>query len=366
MALDFNSLRRVMLDATRACVVPGGIVAVGDKGKPVFLEAFGYRQLVPEREPAMPDGVYDLASLTKALVTAPLAMVAVDRGLVGLDSEAGTVFSSLSDQPGVTLRRLLSHSAGFPAHRRFFEAWPSTDPPTEAMRETMVSMAASHPLAYAPGTQSIYSDLGFILLGAWLEKIFGDRLDRLADRIWFSPLGLKSLRFPGGSPFPPDAVIAPTEDCPSRKVMVSGEVHDLNARAMGGIAGHAGLFGSAADVLGMALELSKAFHGRGAGIVQSSTVRTFFSPQGIPGSTWRLGFDGPSAQGSLAGDRITRSAVGHLAFTGCSFWMDPATGTCVVFLCNRVHPVVHDDPRFRVLRRDVNDAALAAIGYGAS
>jgi CubicO group peptidase (beta-lactamase class C family) len=234
------------------------------------------------------------------------------------------------------------------------------------MRESVVALAASHPLAYEPGAQSIYSDLGFILLGAWLEKVFGDRLDRLADRIWYSPLGLKSLRFPGGSPFPLDAVVAPTEDCPARRVMVRGEVHDLNARAMGGIAGHAGLFGAAVDVLGMALELCAAFHGRGGDLVKAATVRAFFSPQEVPGSTWRLGFDGPSARGSLAGDRFARSAVGHLAFTGCSFWMDPATETCVVFLCNRVHPAVRDDPRFRTLRREVNDTALAVIGYGAS
>jgi serine-type D-Ala-D-Ala carboxypeptidase len=150
--------------------------------------------------------------------------------------------------------------------------------------------------------------------------------------------------------------------------MVEGEVHDLNAHAMGGIAGHAGLFGSIGDLLELALALCQAYHGRGKGgasLVDAEVWREFWSPAGIPGGTWRLGWDGPAPTGSLAGSLLSRRAVGHLSFTGCSLWIDPEQETCVAVLCNRIHPEAKDDPRFRALRPRLNDEALRAIGYQA-
>jgi CubicO group peptidase (beta-lactamase class C family) len=163
--------------------------------------------------------------------------------------------------------------------------------------------------------------------------------------------------------------IAPTERCPVRGRMVEGEVHDLNAYAMGGIAGHAGLFGSIGDLLQLALALAAASHGRGVGggapLVNPEVLRQFWQPAGIPGSTWRLGWDGPATQGSLAGSLLSRRAVGHLSFTGCSLWIDPEPETCIIVLTNRIHPQARDDPRFRALRPRLNDEALRAIGYQA-
>jgi CubicO group peptidase (beta-lactamase class C family) len=366
MVVDFNSLRRVVLAACDAGTIPGGVIAVGHLGKPVFIEGYGHRQTYPRNEPTTPETVYDLASLTKALVTAPLAMQAVAEGLVELDAPADRYLPSLAGRSEVTLRGLLSHSAGFPAHRRFYESVLDGGSPTSSSRLKIVDLAAAEPFAYQPGSQSIYSDLGFILLGACLENRFGDRLDKLAKTRFFDPLGLSSLRFIDlVEPLiePGDVPIAPTENTSTNRGLVEGEVHDLNAYAMGGIAGHAGLFGNATEVLRLCLALAAAYHGRG--IFAQETVRAFFKPQGVPKSTWRLGFDGPSPSQSLAGELLSKNAVGHLAFTGCSFWMDPETETCVVFLCNRIHPAVRDDPRFRALRPAVMDAALAAIGYGA-
>jgi CubicO group peptidase (beta-lactamase class C family) len=266
----------------------------------------------------------------------------------------------------------LAHAGGFPAHRRFYETLLAKPEPSQANRTAIIQWAATEPFAYLPGSKSIYSDLGFILLGALVEQVMSARLDVLAERLLWQPLRLSSLGFVDLLANPPGRRllgqnVAPTERCPVRGRLVLGQVHDLNAFAMGGIAGHAGLFGSIRDLLHLALVLCAAYHGRGVDggspFVRPEVLREFWQPAGIPSSTWRLGWDGPSAQGSLAGSLISRRAVGHLSFTGCSLWIDPEQETCVVALTNRIHPEVRDDPRFRALRPALHDAALHAIGY---
>jgi CubicO group peptidase (beta-lactamase class C family) len=221
-------------------------------------------------------------------------------------------------------------------------------------------------LAYVPGTQSLYSDLGFMLLGDLVERGFADGLDKLAERLLFAPLGAHGLGFAGSRALA-GRTLAPTEDCPVRGGMLLGQVHDLNAFAMGGVAGHAGLFGNAADLLALADALCAAWRDVGADgrapVVPGEVLRLFWQPAGIPGSTWRLGWDGPSAMGSLAGDRLSRQAVGHLGFTGCSLWIDPRQEISIVLLSNFVHPTVHKDPRFRSLRPAIHDAILDDAGY---
>jgi CubicO group peptidase (beta-lactamase class C family) len=279
----------------------------------------------------------------------------------------------LEGSPDVTLRRVLAHAGGFPAHRKFYDDLLDKVDPQPVGAPAVVTLAAGEPLAYAPGSRSVYSDLGFILLGAIVEHVLGGRLDELAQRLIFEPLGLGlcfvDLRVQAPAASLCGSPVAPTERCPVRRRLVVGEVHDLNAFAMGGIAGHAGLFGCASDVLRLAFALCAAYHGRGLDggqpLVSPPILREFWQPAGVPGSTWRLGWDGPSEHGSLAGDLISRRAVGHLGFTGCSLWIDPAQETCVVVLTNRVHPEVRDDPRFRALRPALHDAALRAIDYQA-
>ena len=373
---EFNNLGRVVLEAIDDRVIPGLVIAVGQAGRPRLLAAFGQRQVEPSPLPATVETVYDLASLTKAVVTSLLAMKGVEEGCLHLDRPLGDHLEMLGDRPEVTLRRVLAHSGGFPAHRKFYEeafakagALPN---PGRNSRTAIIERAGAEPLAYAPGSRSVYSDLGFILLGALVEKCMSGRLDVLAERLLFRPLGLSRTGFvelPGGGAWAKSAslVFAPTERCPVRGRMVEGEVHDLNAYAMGGIAGHAGLFGCIEDLLRLCFALAAAYHGRGLDggvpMVNPEVLRQFWRPAGIPGATWRLGWDGPAAVGSLAGSLLSRHAVGHLSFTGCSLWIDPEQETCVIVLCNRIHPEAREDPRFRALRPAINDAALRAIGY---
>lgn len=367
MASNFNSLGGELREAIDNSVLPGAVVAVGHEGELRFLQAFGHRQVEPDPAPATVDTVYDLASLTKALVTSILVMQAVEQGILHWDQRLGDFIKELAGRPEVTVRRALAHAAGFPAHRKFYEDALASSAPTPATRAAVLERAAQEPLAYPPGSRSIYSDLGFILLGEVVERALGDRLDALAERLIFRPLGLGRLGFVdlslGRSPTFRGHPVAPTERCPVRGRLVVGEVHDLNAYAMGGIAGHAGLFGSAGDILNLVFALCRAFHGGGAGPVGPTVLRQAWQPAGIPGSTWRLGWDGPAPHGSLAGALLSRRAVGHLSFTGCSLWIDPEQSTAVVVLCNRIHPEVRDDPRFRALRPAICDAALRAIGY---
>jgi len=367
MAADFTILRALAQRAVDDGVTPGLVLGLAQAGQVRFLDAFGLRQVVPEVEGLTTDVIYDLASLTKAVVTSLLIMRGIGDGIWALDDQLDKHLPALAARPEVTLRRALAHAAGFAAHRPFFEQVLHQGVAPADGRERVLAMAAAEPLAYPPGTRSLYSDLGFMLLGDLVERGLGARLDALAERLLFAPLGLRATGFAGSTAF---SGLAPTERCPVRGRLLCGEVHDLNAFAMGGVAGHAGLFANAGDLLALASALCAAWRDAGVAggepLVPAEMLRLFWRPAGIPGSTWRLGWDGPAASGSLAGDRLSRQAVGHLGFTGCSLWIDPERETCIVVLTNFVHPTVRKDPRFRALRPALNDAALDAIGYEAT
>jgi CubicO group peptidase (beta-lactamase class C family) len=371
MTPSLDVVRSLCSAAVADGVVPGLVVLGARGGEVVFQEAFGFRQLVPKRLPTSPDTLYDVASLTKAVVTSVLAMQEVATGRWRLEAPLVELLPEfgVAHDPGretVTVRDLLCHASGLPAHRPFWrqvEAAPSE-------RRAVALLAAREPLEYAPRTRSVYSDLGFILLGWLLERTTGTRLDALAAGRITGPLGLGATTFLSLSDPVARAeviggrAIAATQLCAERQRVLIGEVDDLNAAAMGGVAGHAGLFSTAADLSAIAGALCRAWRGDGAGtLVDTDVVRRFWSPAGVPASTWRLGWDGPSAAGSQSGSRLSRAAVGHLAFTGCSLWIDPARETWIVLLSNRVHPSVPADDRFRRFRPAVHDALLDALGY---
>ena len=391
----FDPALALCQQAVQDGVVPGLVLLVASEGIVRLHEAFGHRQLTPRRLPALPDTVYDVASLTKAVATSVVAMQLCDRGVVGLEDPVRRYvpeFLPATDRDQVTVRLLLCHASGLPAHRPFYQ----TIPGAPSGRWAIALGAAHEPLVYAPGARSLYSDLGFILLGWLLERVAGLRLDVLVDRGVTSVLGLTSTTFVNLADSEARArllanrTVAATQtrrnaggfaaEVPSREVwnpstvpgqanaernrVVLGEVDDMNCFAMGGIAGHAGLFASAADLGAIARALAACWRGdAGATLVGRDVIRRFWSPAGIPDSTWRLGWDGPSTTGpSQAGSRLSRAAVGHLGFTGCSLWIDPARDLSIVLLTNRVHPQVPADDRFREFRPALHDAVLEALG----
>ena len=405
MAETFVEVDRLCRAAVEDGTVPGLVICASDGGQVRLEAAWGAARLEPDLVPASPETVYDIASLTKAVATSVLAMQAVARGSLSLTSrlgdllpellepdEAGPAGSRLGggrhDDPGkdaVTVRHLLSHSAGFPAHRPFYElttrapdgnvAPPPTEllpPPSPRMR--ILRAAAHEPLIYPPGQQSLYTDLGFMLLGAILERVASDvGLDVSFDQQIARPLGLASTGFvatdDGGmarARLMARATVAATERCPWRGRMLIAEVHDPNAFAMGGVAGHAGLFSTVRELGAIATALIADWQGLGqARLVPRDVIREFWRPAGVPHSTWRLGWDGPALTGdSQAGRLLSRAAVGHLGFTGCSLWIDPERARFIVLLGNRIHPSIPGDGRFRALRPRLHDAIVEAFSTG--
>jgi CubicO group peptidase (beta-lactamase class C family) len=367
--LRFDPARRICEAAAEDGTVPGLVLLVAADGQTVFHEAFGSRQLLPRRLPTFADTVYDVASLTKALVTSVLAMGEVGAGRLALETPVASWLPEFAGngRDAVTVRQLLCHASGLPAHRPFWRRAAEA----AAGRWEICQLAAREPLEYEPGSRAIYSDLGFILLGWLLERSTGTRLDLLTQSRLAEPLGLSATTFVSlADPDAParllaDQSVAATQLCPERRRLALGEVDDLNAAAMGGVAGHAGLFSNAAEIGRIAGALTAAWRGEAAGppLVERDVVRAFWSPSGVPGSTWRLGWDGPAPTGSQAGGRGPRQAVGHLGFTGCSLWIDPARAAWIVLLSNRVHPSPPTDDRFRLFRPALHDAVAEALGY---
>ena len=363
----FERLTQVAESAVGNGVVPGLTVAVGQGPK---LRIFSFGTLTGVGFPLTgvdENSVYDLASLTKALCTSLLAMTAVAGGGLRLQDE---VRRWLPRAPsGVTISQLLSHSSGWPAHVKFYETLlpvaSGVAAPPQELRKQLLAMVAETPTKTNPGEETVYSDLGFIALGYVLECVFNTSLDEAFEQQIAAPLALPSLRF--GTVPEQRGVVAPTEHCSWRNRLILGEVHDQNAWVMGGVAGHAGLFGTAKDVATLVQSLLRTYAGNPLpnDPVDPNVLRHFWAYKNMNQSTWALGWDRPSLSGSLAGNLIDRQALGHLAFTGCSIWVDPLTQTQVVMLSNRIHPAVKDDLRFRKLRPAVMDAVLGDMNYKA-
>ncbi|HSE28590.1 MAG TPA: serine hydrolase domain-containing protein [Gemmatimonadales bacterium] len=351
----WSGLAAMVDSAVAAGAAPGAVVGVSIAGRR-WVHAAGRLGL---DDPSAPDAgtVYDLASLTKVVALTPLVLEAVESARLDLDEPVARRVPEFSG-PGkdaVTLRHLLTHSSGLPDWRPLYREAPD--------RDSALALLFATPLDTAPGTHERYSDLGLILAGILIERLDGAPLDSLAARR-LAALGLGDTRYR-----PPAAWsrrIAPTELDPWRGRMLRGEVHDENAARLGGVSGHAGLFGSTRDLLRYGeWWLARVGRGGPGGAAAwgpprtrlDSLARAFSARQGVvPGSSRALGWDTPS-EGSSAGPRLANWSFGHTGFTGTSLWVDPSRALVVVLLTNRVHPT-RDNPRVGPLRRAV--AARAA------
>ncbi len=328
----------------------------------------GHAVARPERVPMRRETVFDLASLTKPLATTSAVMLLVHEGLLSLDDPVAKHLPAFGerDKESVTLRHLLTHSSGLKPWRAFHEMLQERERKkgqrliaTPEGRGLILESICRSALVHEPGAAAVYGDLDFIVLGAVVEAVSHQGLDEFCRERVFAPLGLERTRFPGlpleGGPPREEARrdVAATENCPWRHRILWGEVHDPNAFAMGGVAGHAGLFAPADDVMRFACTLLDVFHGRSEAL-PPQTLRAFLARQDLPeGSDWALGWDTPTAGGSSSGRHFSRNSVGHLGFTGTSLWIDLESETVVVLLTNRVHlvakrsqftlrPLIHD------------------------
>jgi CubicO group peptidase (beta-lactamase class C family) len=341
---------------------PGAVLAVGSKGETTVVPVG--RLTYEDSAPAVAaDTIYDLASLTKVVATTTAAMILTERGALALerpvafclpdfvepyDTAADPLWAARGE---VTVRHLLAHTSGLPAYERFFLR--------ARAKAHVLEEAQALPLEEAPGRKAVYSDVGFILLGAILELAAGQSLDAFCETEIFAPLGMKDTRF---NP-PPELWnrIAPTEqDNEFRKRLIHGEVHDENAWVMGGVAGHAGLFGTAGDLAAFCRMLLAGGRVNATQVLKHETIDEFTRAQPVAEGLARgLGWDKPS-EPSSCGRHFSSSSYGHLGFTGTSLWLDPEKELFVILLTNRVHPS-RTNEAIRRVRPAVHDAVVEAL-----
>lgn len=340
-------------------VTPGGVLLVARRGA-VALERAAGRLTYEDDAPAVsPSTIYDLASLTKVIATTTLMMRRVESGALHLDGTAASYLPELKGSPvgGATLRDLLAHSSGLPCCTELFRELGEGLDRDEARARYLEHIAATD-LEVGPRERSIYSDLGVLLLGEILERESGRGLAELVEDEVLDPLGLADTGY-----LPVDSLrkrIAATEFDAWRGRLPHGEVHDENTHALGGVAPHAGLFGTARDVAAFAQTM---LNGGGYGerrIANANTV-TLFTRRAelVPGSSRALGWDTPSDPSS-AGRYLSARSYGHTGFTGTSLWIDPELELIVVLLTNRVHPT-RENIAIRRLRPAIHDAVVLAI-----
>jgi CubicO group peptidase (beta-lactamase class C family) len=271
-----------------------------------------------------------------------------------------------------TFRHLLNHASGLPAWKPFFEEIIKSE---KSGRINFIASRAAKNYVYEqihrekpvtpPGAQSVYSDLGFILLGEAIEILTGNTLDRFCQERIFKPLGLRATGFVDLTQLrtrrlqPVEDMIAPTENCPWRKRILCGEVHDDNAYAMGGVAGHAGLFSSARDVHTFLVKMNQCLRGQD-GFVPQPVLHEFLTRDRASQASFALGWDTPSADKSASGNLFSARSVGHLGFTGCSIWWDLEKNCHIVLLTNRVHPSRKNE-KIKDFRPQIHDQIMRAL-----
>jgi CubicO group peptidase (beta-lactamase class C family) len=356
-------------------IFPGAVLLAGKGQEVVFERAFGLRSVVPEKSPMQVGTIFDLASLTKPLATASAIMVLVRERKIRLDDRVTRFFPHFGvfGKTHVTFRHLLAHSSGLPAWKPYYEEIVKGE---KAGRINFIASLAAKSYVFqqihrekplsAAGQRSLYSDLGFMFLGEVVEEISGSTLDRYCEEKVFKPLGLRSTSFIDLTQLrtrriqPIQEMIAPTENCPWRKKVLCGEVHDDNAYAMGGVAGHAGLFSSARDIHGFLSRLKHCLVEADPFLPQSLLKEFLTRDQTVEGSTRALGWDTPSAKDSSSGSYFSPNSVGHLGFTGTSIWWDLEKDCDIILLTNRIHPSRSND-KIREFRPYIHDLIMKAL-----
>ena len=345
----FTPVGRLIDDAVRGRAFPCAAVEVGGSTGPIWSHAAGALSYDDQAEAATTDTVFDLASLTKVLATTTALMRLVDAGAVTLADRVGSRLGEWrgGGREAVTLEDLLEHAGGLTAHLPFFR--------DHRGRRDYQHAICTLPLEYPPRTRSVYSDLGFILLAFIAADAAGAGLDEQFDDV-LSELGIIDLRF--RPPAAWRARTAPTEVDPWRGRLLRGEVHDENAWALGGTAGHAGLFGTAPAVGRFARAVLETLRGRPR-LARPETLARFVRRGRVAGSSRALGWDTMLVTSSC-GRSLSPAAFGHTGFTGTSLWVDPEQDLYVVMLTNRVHPTRTNEAILQV-RPAVHDAVVRAL-----
>lgn len=344
---------------------PSAVYLVAEGGRIVFADALGQSVVEPQRIAASFETIYDLASLTKPLITSLLCARRVEAGELTRDSSVSHYLPEFerTDKQGITIGHLLTHSSGLPAWRPLYIL-------TEGERDRAASVISNLDLEYQPGAGLIYSDLGFITLGLLLERVGGKKLAELAETEIFQPLGLQSTFFNPKAAMQTGIAACETSNAYEREMyrelndepklrrqLIWGEVHDGNAHFLGGAAGHAGLFSTAAETLTIACQ----FHPFGK-LLKPATCELFRTnfTRGLDEAR-SFGWQLAATKESAAGGDLPPDSFGHSGFTGTSCWNDPTRGRTFILLTNRTHARVLPFANINSVRRQFHSLAVAAL-----
>jgi len=349
---DFSKVNKILIEAIEDGAFPGTVVLVSKEAKIIYENAFGYLTYDDTSAVVSTKTIYDIASLTKVIVTTTAVMICYDRKLFNLDDSVAKFLSGFgtNSKEIITIKNLLLHNSGLPAYRRFYDRYNSA--------EEVVGKIYSTEIAYKTGTKTVYSDLGMMILGKVIEKVTERKLDQFCEEEIFRPLQMNCTFYN-----PPDSLkyrIAPTEyDNYWRNRLVWGTVHDENSALLDGVAGHAGLFSKAEDLSHLIQMLINGGTYNGIQLINAETIQLFtkrFSHQ----STRALGWDTKSSTRSSAGELFDITSFGHTGFTGTSIWVDPTRELFVIFLTNRVHPTRNNKKLYKV-RPALHNAIMKTI-----
>lgn len=367
---QISGLLRERIDARD---FPSAVYLVAERGEVVFSGALGNAVAEPEKIAAAESTIYDLASLTKVLVTGLLCAKLLEGRELSFEDRIAKFFPEFiaTDKQETMTARLLTHSSGFAAWKPFYSSVHAPD--REAKKQQIVELIAAEPLAAAPSTKVIYSDLNFILLGFLAEKLYGDKLDRIAEREIFRPLGLERTFFnppaelkreisatERGNNFEKDLARQNNVDAGNyrlRTETIWGEVHDGNAHFLDGVSGHAGLFSTAAETF----RIARQFLPGSTEILKPDTCRMFHTNlTPLLNEQRSVAFQLAETKDSTAGEALAKNSFGHLGFTGTSLWIEPGTERVFILLTNRVHaadpPFVNINSTRRSFHRLATDA----------
>lgn len=344
---SFEPVEGLLADAVARRVTPGAVIEVGRRDGPLWTAAAGRLTYEPDAPAAMVETVFDLASLTKVIATTTFLMQLADRGRLALTDPVARWLPEWRgvDRDHVTLADLLAHCSGLTAHLPLYRDYRG--------RADMQPAICQLPLEYPPRSQAVYSDLGFILLGFIVEDAAAQALDEQMVEL-VARLDLGDLRYRPPRAWRPRT--APTVFDPWRGRLLVGEVHDGNAWALDGVAGHSGLFGTAGAVGRFARAVLRTLTAGEPQLARPATLGRFLKKSAVPGSSRALGWD-TMRPTSSCGSTMSPLAIGHTGFTGTSLWIDPAQDLYVVLLTNRIHG--DGDPESIMdLRRGVHDAVI--------
>jgi len=355
-----------LIEAENSGVFPGAAAAIyfNTSKKPVRILSFtGNSQLFPSKIKIKFRTYFDLASLTKPLSTVLSLITLIYSGKISVDSKIDDLIPSFipEEKKEITLAQLLNHSSGLPAYRPYFRQLAEI--PAGERQAALFRLIMEEPLSSRPGTRSVYSDLGYLLLGILVENAAGAGLDRCFRQRVATPLHLSPGLFYNRLPARRRGSYAATEECFWRGRIIRGEVSDENCWVMGGVAGHAGLFGRLGEVLDLVAAVLDIWQGRlRHPFLPQELLKEFLEAKSqVPDSTWAWGFDRPTPGCSSSGRYLSPHSVGHLGFTGTSFWIDPDRDLAIVLLTNRVHPS-RDNELIKEFRPYFHDRVIELLG----